>query len=86
MNPLHLLDDALEEWVSARARRSLHSLLLLIGFIATIVLAAGGDWAAAIGTLLASFYAGSNRANTDTLPTDTLHGGDSVSGNPESLY
>lgn len=88
MNPLHLLDSLLEEWVSARARRSIHTLLLLAATVFTIYLAADGDWEAAAAALVATFYAGSNRANTDVeahsdLPTDTIHGGDGVSGNPE---
>lgn len=64
MNPLHLIDDLLADYLSARARRTVHTLLLLAALVATVWLAADGDWKEALVTLAASLYAGANRANT----------------------
>jgi hypothetical protein len=87
-NPFSLLDGLLTEWTTPRVRRLIHTLLLIAAIVITIVLAAGGDWVAALGALFLSFYTGSNRANTtpneDALPPlgdDALADDEAVSGN-----
>lgn len=64
LNPLALLDALLMDWVSARTRRTIHTLLLLTFLLVSIWLAADGEWAAFLGSLAAALYAGSNTANT----------------------
>lgn len=64
LNPLDLLDSLLSDYLSPKARRALHTALVLVAVVVTIVLAAGGDWKAAVGSLVAAIYAGANRANT----------------------
>lgn len=88
-NPMDYLDLILSDYASPKARRTIHSLILLAGAVVTIVLAAGGDWKVAVFSLLAALYAGANRANTTSgnegseemipLPDE------SVSGNGEGI-
>jgi hypothetical protein len=70
LNPLALLDALLADWASPRVRRLIHTLLALVLVVVTAVLAAGGDWKVALGTLLAALYAAINKANT---PGETVY-------------
>lgn len=81
LNPLALIDSLLEDYASPKARRAIHSLIVLVAVIVTIILAAGGDWKVAIGTLVAAIYAGANHANTsgETVYLETEDEGDPVS-------
>lgn len=67
LNPLHLIDSILEDWVSARVRRTFHSVLLLAAIVVGIYFAFEGNWQEVIGALVAAVYAGSNRANTEPI-------------------
>lgn len=69
LNPLTLLDSILAEYLSPRARRAVHSLLLLVGLVVTVWLAVEKDWTEAIIALVGALYAGANRANTPAEPT-----------------
>lgn len=64
MNPLDILDAILADWVSPRARRLIHSLLLLAAVVTAGWLASDGDWGEALIAAVAAFYAASNRSNT----------------------
>lgn len=63
-NPFAIVDSVLEDWVSPRVRRTLHSLILIASILGALWVASEGNWGAFAGTLVAAFYAGSNRANT----------------------
>lgn len=67
MNPFSLLDDLLSEWASPRVRRTIHGLLALALVGVGIWQAADGDWAVALGSLVASLYAEANRTNTPSI-------------------
>lgn len=67
LNPLHILDSILEDWASARVRRTIHSLLLLVAALGGLYLASDGDWLKALVALLALVYTAANRANTEPL-------------------
>lgn len=69
LNPLTLLDSVLADYASPRARRAIHSLILLAAVVLTIVLTAEGNWQAAVGSLIAAVYSAANQANT---PAETL--------------
>lgn len=64
LNPLTLLDTILSDYLSPRARRAVHSLILLVAVLVTVFLTAEGDWKAAVGSLIAAIYAAANKANT----------------------
>lgn len=72
LNLIALLDSLLEDWASPKVRRLIHALLALALFVITAVLAAGGDWKAALGTLAVTVYAAMNKANTPPTPTPVL--------------
>lgn len=71
MNPLATLDALLADWASPRVRRLVHALLALILIIVTAVLAAGGDWEAALISLVGTVYAALNKANTPAVDLDS---------------
>lgn len=70
LNPLALLDSLLEDYASPKARRAIHSVIVLLAVLVTIFLAAGGDWEAAVASLVAAIYAGANRANTSAVQVE----------------
>lgn len=84
MNPMNYLDSILSDYASPRVRRLVHSILLLVVAVVTVVTAVDGDWEKALLSLAATIYAGANRANT--TPEDdgelVLLPDDEVSGNP----
>lgn len=65
INPITILDSILEDYASPRARRLIHSLILLAAAIISIYLAVDGDWKEFALTVGATVYAAANRANTD---------------------
>lgn len=79
LNPLALLDSLLEDWASPRVRRLVHALLALALLVVTTVLAAGGDWKVALGTLAVTIYAAMNKANT---PAATVYLPEMVDDDP----
>lgn len=64
MNPLTLLDSLLEDYLSPKARRTLHTVLVLAALAVTAVLTYNGDWREAALSLATAVYAWANRANT----------------------
>lgn len=81
LNPLALLDSVLTDWTSARVRRLIHAIVLLLLFLAGLWLTAQGNWKEALGALVAAGYAASNHSNTPIEPLPTI-----VSGNlPEPI-
>lgn len=64
MSPLTLIDALLTEWASPKVRRSIHALLSLALIVATVWVAAEGNWEVALGTLIATLYTEANRVNT----------------------
>lgn len=64
LNPFDLLDRLLNDYASPKARRTLHTIILLAVALVGIWLAAEGDWREAGLALLAALYAGANKANT----------------------
>ena len=64
MSPFALIDALLTEWASPKVRRSIHALLSLALIVATVWVAAEGNWEVALGTLIATLYTEANRVNT----------------------
>lgn len=80
---LNALDNILKDYVSARTRRLIHSLLALAVALASIYLAVNGDWEQFAIAVVAALYASANRANTSpAVPEDADDISGEVSGNP----
>lgn len=77
LNPFVLLDILLADLVSAKARRVIHTGLLLIVAVVAIWLAADGNWTEFVIAVVAALYAASNKANTpDESETSVSRNGD----------
>lgn len=63
-NPIDILDRLMEDYLSPKARRAVHSVILLAGALLSIYLAANGDWEVFAASVAATLYAWANRANT----------------------
>ena len=63
-NPFDLLDRLLEDYLSPKARRTLHTVLLLVAVAVTSVLTFEGNWQEALIAAAAAIYSWANRANT----------------------
>lgn len=83
MNPMTYLDAILSDYATPKVRRLVHSVLLLSVVVATIILAADGDWTKALISLAAAIYAGANHANTPANGASEGDGALEVSGNDE---
>lgn len=70
MNPLTLIDSLLIDYASPRVRKAVHTTLLLLAVLGTIVLGAEGEWKEAVLALIAAIYAGANQANTPAVELD----------------
>lgn len=70
MNPLHLLDSVLADWVSPRVRRAIHALIMLAVALVAIWMAVDGDWVEMIIAIATTLYAASNTANTPPADYD----------------
>lgn len=64
LNPLHLLDSLLVDYASPKARRGIHTVILLALAIFALWQGAGGDWRETLAALAVLAYASANRANT----------------------
>lgn len=65
LNPFTIIDGILSDYASPRARRLIHSLLLLATVVVGIWLSVDGDWKEALIALGAALYTWANRANTN---------------------
>lgn len=74
MNPItvlnNLLDTLLGDWASPRVRRLVHALIAAVLVVVSAVLAADGDWQAALISLAVTVYAAMNKANTPATALD----------------
>lgn len=78
-NPLTMLDSLLSDWASPRVRRLIHALIAAALLVVSAILAADGDWKAALLSLAVTAYAAMNKANTPPATLDAA-GEDSEPG------
>lgn len=71
LNPLNLLDSLLQDYASPKARRGVHTAILLVLSLVAVWFAAEKDWHEALTSLAVLAYAGANRANTAPPVTDS---------------
>lgn len=64
VNPMTYLDSILAEWASAKVRRTIHLMVLLIAVLVAIWMGVDGDWKQFVGAIVAAIYSASNAANT----------------------
>lgn len=85
LNPLELLDRLLVDYASPKARRTVHTVIMLALTLVAAWMAVGGNLTEFLTSLAVLAYAGANRANTDPVDPgsyeDTPGYTDEVSGN-----
>lgn len=85
LNPLTILDALLADYLSEKARRVIHGVILLIAAIVAIWLGVEGNWKEFAVAVVTAIYAAANKANTPAISDaefEALHAGDE----PETVY
>lgn len=90
LNPLELLDRLLVDYASPKARRTVHTVVLIVLALVAAWMAADGNIKEFFAALAVLAYASANRANTDPVEPgpygDTAETTDEVSGNEAGYH